>query len=296
MTRLIDGKAIAADLRARVAETVAELADRDISPGLATVLVGDDPASRVYVRNKIRMCAEVGIRSIEHAPDADISEGALLDLVGRLNADPDVDGILVQLPLPAGVDSARVTEAIDPVKDVDGFHTTNAGRLSAGLDAMVPCTPSGCMILLRSVCPDPTGKRAIIVGRSNIVGKPVAQLLLAAHCTVTIAHSRTVDLDARCREADIVIAAVGRAEMIKGGWIGPGATVIDVGINRIEGPNGKGRLVGDVEFETAKEVAGAITPVPGGVGPMTIACLLRNTAIAACRRRGMDPPEALRLS
>ena len=296
MTRLIDGKAIAADLRARVAEAVAELADRDISPGLATVLVGDDPASRVYVRNKIRMCAEVGIRSIEHAPDADISEGALLDLVGCLNADPDVDGILVQLPLPAGVDSARVTEAIDPVKDVDGFHTTNAGRLSAGLDAMVPCTPSGCMILLRSVCPDPTGKRAIVVGRSNIVGKPVAQLLLAAHCTVTIAHSRTVDLDERCREADIVIAAVGRAEMIKGGWIGPGATVIDVGINRIEGPDGKGRLVGDVEFETAKEVAGAITPVPGGVGPMTIACLLRNTAIAACRRRGMEVPEAVRLS
>ena len=295
MTRLIDGKAIAADVRARVAEAVAELADRDISPGLATVLVGDDPASRVYVRNKIRMCAEVGIRSIEHAPDADISEGELLDLVGRLNADPEVDGILVQLPLPAGIDSARAIEAIDPVKDVDGFHTTNAGRLSAGLDAMVPCTPSGCMILLRSVCSDLTGKRAIVVGRSNIVGKPVAQLLLAAHCTVTIAHSRTVDLDRRCREADIVIAAVGRAEMIKGGWIGPGATVIDVGINRIEGPDGKGRLVGDVEFDTAKEVAGAITPVPGGVGPMTIACLLRNTVIAACRRRGMDLPEAVGL-
>ena len=295
MTRLIDGKAIAADVRARVAEAVAELADRDISPGLATVLVGDDPASRVYVRNKIRMCAEVGIRSIEHAPDAGISEDALLDLVGRLNADPEVDGILVQLPLPAGIDAARVTEAIDPVKDVDGFHTSNAGRLSAGLDAMVPCTPSGCMILLGTVCPDPTGKRAIVVGRSNIVGKPVAQLLLAANCTVTIAHSRTVDLAERCREADIVIAAVGRAEMIKGDWIGPGATVIDVGINRIEGPDGKGRLVGDVEFETAKEVAGAITPVPGGVGPMTIACLLRNTVIAASRRRGMDPPEAVRV-
>ncbi len=293
MSRLIDGKAVAAELRARVAEAVAVLADRDISPGLATVLVGEDPASRVYVRNKIRMCAEVGIRSIEHAPDADISQAALLDLVGRLNADPEVDGILVQLPLPAGIDASRITEAIDPLKDVDGFHTTNAGRLSAGLEAMVPCTPAGCMILLRSVCPDPKGLRAVVVGRSNIVGKPVAQLLLAAHCTVTIAHSRTVDLDARCREADILIAAVGRAEMIKGGWIGPGATVIDVGINRIEGKDGKGVLVGDVEFETAKEVAGAITPVPGGVGPMTIACLLRNTVIAACRRRGMDVPEAI---
>ena len=293
MSRLIDGKAVAADLRARVAEAVAVLADRDISPGLATVLVGEDPASRVYVRNKIRMCAEVGIRSIEHAPDADISQAALLDLVGRLNADPEVDGILVQLPLPAGIDASRITEAIDPLKDVDGFHTTNAGRLSAGLEAMVPCTPAGCMILLRSVCPDPKGLRAVVVGRSNIVGKPVAQLLLAAHCTVTIAHSRTVDLDARCREADILIAAVGRAEMIRGGWIGPGATVIDVGINRIEGKDGKGVLVGDVEFEAAKEVAGAITPVPGGVGPMTIACLLRNTVIAACRRRGMDVPEAI---
>ena len=293
MSRLIDGKAVAAELRARVAEAVAVLADRDISPGLATVLVGEDPASRVYVRNKIRMCAEVGIRSIEHAPDAGISQAALLDLVGRLNADPEVDGILVQLPLPAGIDASRITEAIDPLKDVDGFHTTNAGRLSAGLEAMVPCTPAGCMILLRSVCPDPKGLRAVVVGRSNIVGKPVAQLLLAAHCTVTIAHSRTVDLDARCREADILIAAVGRAEMIRGDWIGPGATVIDVGINRIEGKDGKGVLVGDVEFETAKEVAGAITPVPGGVGPMTIACLLRNTVIAACRRRGMDVPQAI---
>ena len=293
MSRLIDGRAVAADLRARVAEAVAVLADCDISPGLATVLVGEDPASRVYVRNKIRACAEVGIRSIEHAPDADISEAALLDLVGRLNADPEIDGILVQLPLPAGIDASRITEAIDPLKDVDGFHTTNAGRLSAGLEAMVPCTPAGCMILLRIVRPDPKGLRAMVVGRSNIVGKPVAQLLLAAHCTVTIAHSRTVDLDARCREADILIAAIGRARMIKGDWIGPGATVIDVGINRIEGQDGKGVLVGDVEFETAKEVAGAITPVPGGVGPMTIACLLRNTVIAACRRRGMDVPEAI---
>ena len=293
MSRLIDGKAVAAELRARVAEAVAVLADRDISPGLATVLVGDDPASRVYVRNKIRACAEAGIRSIEHAPDADISEAALLDLVTRLNADPEVDGILVQLPLPAGIDAARITEAIDPLKDVDGFHTTNAGRLSAGLEAMVPCTPAGCMILLRTVRPDPKGLRAIVVGRSNIVGKPVAQLLLAAHCTVTIAHSRTVDLDERCREADILIAAIGRARMIKGDWIGPGATVIDVGINRVEGKDGKGVLVGDVDFEAAKEVAGAITPVPGGVGPMTIACLLRNTAIAACRRRGMEIPEAI---
>ena len=293
MSRLIDGKAVAAEVRGRVAEAAAALADSDISAGLATVLVGDDPASRVYVRNKIRMCAEVGIRSIEHALDADTSEAELLELVGRLNADPEVDGILVQLPLPAGVDAARVTEAIDPLKDVDGFHSVNAGRLSIGREAMVPCTPAGCMILLGRVRPDLAGLRAIVVGRSNIVGKPVAQLLLAAHCTVTIAHSRTVDLDARCRESDIVIAAIGRAQMIKGGWIGPGATVIDVGINRIEGPDGKGRLVGDVEFESASEVAGAITPVPGGVGPMTIACLMRNTVIAACRRRGMDLPEAL---
>ena len=296
MSRLIDGKAVAADLRGRVAEAVAALAERGIAPGLATVLAGDDPASRVYVRNKIRMCAEAGIRSIEHAPDADITETALLDLVGELNADPEVDGILVQLPLPAGIDSARVTEAIDPLKDVDGFHTTNAGRLSVGLDAMVPCTPAGCMILLRTVHPDPKGLRAVVVGRSNIVGKPVAQLLLAAHCTVTIAHSRTVDLDRRCREADILIAAVGRPRMIKGDWIGPGATVIDVGINRVEGPDGKGVLVGDVEFETAKDIAGAITPVPGGVGPMTIACLLRNTVIAACRRRGIEVPAAIRLT
>ena len=296
MSRLIDGKAAAADLRGRVAEAVAALAGRGIAPGLATVLVGDDPASRVYVRNKIRMCAEADIRSIEHAPDAGITETALLDLVGALNADPEVDGILVQLPLPAGIDSARVTESIDPLKDVDGFHTTNAGRLSVGLDAMVPCTPAGCMILLRTVHPDPKGLRAVVVGRSNIVGKPVAQLLLAAHCTVTIAHSRTVDLDRRCREADILIAAVGRPRMIKGDWIGPGATVIDVGINRVEGPDGKGALVGDVEFETAKDIAGAITPVPGGVGPMTIACLLRNTAIAACRRRGIEVPAAIRLS
>ena len=296
MSRLIDGKAVAADLRGRVAEAVAALPGRGIVPGLATVLVGDDPASRVYVRNKIRMCAEAGIRSIEHAPDADITETALLDLVGALNADPEVDGILVQLPLPAGIDSARVTESIDPLKDVDGFHTTNAGRLSVGLDAMVPCTPAGCMILLRTVHPDPKGLRAVVVGRSNIVGKPVAQLLLAAHCTVTIAHSRTVDLDRRCREADILIAAVGRPRMIKGDWIGPGATVIDVGINRVEGPDGKGVLVGDVEFETAKDIAGAITPVPGGVGPMTIACLLRNTAIAACRRRRIEVPAAIRLS
>ena len=296
MSRLIDGKAVAADLRGQVAEAAAELADHDIAPGLATVLVGDDPASRIYVRNKIRMCAAVGIRSIEHAPDAGISEAALLALVAQLNADPEVDGILVQLPLPPGIDAARVTEAIDPLKDVDGFHTTNAGRLSVGLDALVPCTPSGCMILLGSVCPDPTGLRAIVVGRSNIVGKPLVQLLLAANCTVTIAHSRTVDLDERCREADILIAAAGRAEMIKGDWIKPGATVIDVGINRIEGPDGQGRLVGDVEFDAAKGVAGAITPVPGGVGPMTIACLLRNTVIAACRRRGMAIPDAVCLS
>ncbi len=295
MTRPIDGKAVAADLRGRVADGLAVLSGHGVSAGLATVLVGDDPASRVYVRNKIRMCAEVGIRSIEHALDVTVSEDALLDLIGRLNADPEVDGILVQLPLPAGIDAARVTEAIDPLKDVDGFHSTNAGRLAIGREAMVPCTPAGCMILLRTVCPDPTGMRAVVVGRSNIVGKPVAQLLLAANCTVTIAHSRTVDLDQRCREADILIAAAGRARMIRGGWIKPGATVIDVGINRVDGPDGKARLVGDVDFDEAKNVAGAITPVPGGVGPMTIACLLRNTVVAACRRRGMETPEPVRL-
>ena len=288
--QLIDGKAAAAALRAEVGRAVAALGPSDVTPGLATVLVGADPASQVYVRNKIRACAEAGISSIEHALPATTGQDELLALIARLNEDPAVDGILVQLPLPAGIDAERVIEAIDPAKDVDGFHPVNVGRLASGGDALVPCTPQGCMILLRSVLSDLTGLDAVVVGRSNIVGKPVAQLLLAAHCTVTIAHSRTHDLAERCRAADILIAAVGRPGMVEGGWIKPGATVIDVGINRIEQPDGKAKLVGDVDFASARAVAGAITPVPGGVGPMTIACLLRNTVIAACRRRGIEMP------
>ena len=292
---LIDGKAEAARLRGRVAEAVAALAPRAVVPGLATVLVGADPASRIYVRNKVRACAEAGLRSIGHtlAAAAATAQDELLALIERLNGDPEVDGILVQLPLPAGMDADRVIEAIDPAKDVDGFHPVNVGRLSAGRDALVPCTPQGCMILLRGARTELAGLDAVVVGRSNIVGKPVAQLLLAAHCTVTIAHSRTRGLAERCRRADILIAAAGRPGMVGDGWIKPGAVVIDVGINRIEKPDGGTGLVGDVDFPAARAVAGAITPVPGGVGPMTIACLLRNTVIAACRRRGLDPPEAV---
>ncbi len=290
---LIDGKAEAATLCGRVAEAVAALQPRAVTPGLATVLVGEDPASRVYVRNKVRACAEAGLRSIEHTLAATATQDDLLALVGRLNDEPAVDGILVQLPLPAGIDADRVIEAIDPAKDVDGFHPVNIGRLAAGRDALVPCTPQGCMILLRGACGGLAGLDAVVIGRSNIVGKPVALLLLAAHCTVTIAHSRTRDLAERCRRADILIAAVGRPGMVEGGWIKPGAVVIDVGINRVPTPDGKTRLVGDVDFAAARAVAGAITPVPGGVGPMTIACLLRNTVIAACRRRGIEPPEAV---
>ena len=291
--RLIDGKAAAAALRAEIGCAVQALSPSGITPGLATVLVGEDPASRVYVRNKIRACAEAGIGSIEHALPAATAQDDLLALITRLNQDQAVDGILVQLPLPAEIDAERVIEAIDPAKDVDGFHPINVGRLASGGDGLVPCTPQGCMILLRSVRPDLTGLDAVVVGRSNIVGKPVAQLLLAAHCTVTIAHSRTRDLAGRCRAADILIAAVGRPAMVEGGWIKPGATVVDVGIKRIEQPDGKAKLVGDVDFAAARTVAGAITPVPGGVGPMTIACLLRNTVIAACRRRGIEPPDAI---
>ena len=290
---LIDGKAEAARLRGRVAGAVAALAPRAVVPGLATVLVGADPASRIYVRNKVRACAEAGLRSIGHTLAATAAQDELLALIERLNGDPEVDGILVQLPLPAGMDADRVIEAIDPAKDVDGFHPVNVGRLSAGRDALVPCTPQGCMILLRGARTELAGLDAVVVGRSNIVGKPVAQLLLAAHCTVTIAHSRTRGLAERCRRADILIAAAGRPGMVGDGWIKPGAVVIDVGINRIEKPDGGTGLVGDVDFPAARAVAGAITPVPGGVGPMTIACLLRNTVIAACRRRGLDPPEAV---
>jgi methylenetetrahydrofolate dehydrogenase (NADP+)/methenyltetrahydrofolate cyclohydrolase len=280
----IDGKAFAATLRERIAGDVAEMARSGHTPGLAVVLVGEDPASQVYVRNKAAQTKETGMRSFEHRLPATTSQGELLAMVERLNADPDVDGILVQLPLPAGIDAQIVIEAIDPSKDVDGFHPVNAGRLMTGLPGLVPCTPLGCVMLAKSVREDLSGLHAVVVGRSNIVGKPVAQLLLNENCTVTIAHSRTRDLAEVCRSADILVAAVGRPEMIRGDWIKPGAIVIDVGINRVPNPaagEGKTRLVGDVAFEEAKAVAGAITPVPGGVGPMTIACLLQNTVTAA---------------
>jgi methylenetetrahydrofolate dehydrogenase (NADP+) / methenyltetrahydrofolate cyclohydrolase len=291
--RVIDGAAIAADLRARVAAAVADLSGQDVTPGLAVVLVGENPASQVYVRNKARQTVEAGMRSFDHTLSADVSEGALLDLIARLNADPAVDGILVQLPLPPQIDTQKVIEAIDPEKDVDGFHPVNAGRLMTGVPGLAPCTPLGCLMLIRSVRPDIAGLDAVVVGRSNIVGKPMAQLLIAESCTVTVAHSRTRDLPDVCRRADILVAAVGRPEMIRGDWIKHGAVVIDVGINRVPHPaagEGKTRLVGDVAFAEAKETASAITPVPGGVGPMTIACLLRNTVEAACRRRGRPVP------
>ena len=291
--RIIDGKAFAAGLRERVAAAVATLkTDHDLVPGLAVVLVGENPASEVYVRNKARQTTGVGMESFKHELPAETSQAALLDLVARLNGDPAVHGILVQLPLPEQIDSQAVLDAIDPAKDVDGFHVINAGRLATGAGKpLVPCTPLGSLMLLKDHLGDLTGKRATIVGRSNIVGKPMAQLLLGQNCTVTVAHSRTRDLPGECRRADILVAAVGRPEMIKGDWIQPGATVIDVGINRIETPEGKHRLVGDVDFAEARGVAGAITPVPGGIGPMTIACLLANTATAACRSRGLPDPE-----
>ncbi len=289
MTEIIDGKAFAAELRARVATAVSSLeSSHGLIPGLAVVLVGEDPASEVYVRNKGKQTVEVGMASFEHRLSDQTTEGELLVLIDQLNSDPTVHGILVQLPLPAQINTHAVINAIDPDKDVDGFHLINVGRLTTGESGLVPCTPLGCMMLLRAYAGDLSGQNAVIVGRSNIVGKPMASLLLAAHCTVTVAHSRTKDLTDVCRQADILIAAVGRAEMIQGGWIKPGATVIDVGINRIDGENGKKRLVGDVEFASASAVAGAITPVPGGVGPMTIACLLRNTVQAACAANGVD--------
>lgn len=287
-TRLIDGKAFAADLRARIGAEVAELTrTRGLKPGLAVVLVGEDPASQVYVRNKAAQTLEAGMASFEHKLPADTAEADLLALVAKLNADPAVHGILVQLPLPAQIDSTKVLAAIDPAKDVDGFHVVNAGRLAVGLDALVPCTPLGCILLLKHYVGNLAGLKAVVVGRSNIVGKPAAQLLLKEDCTVTIAHSRTRDLPGECRQADILIAAVGRPEMIRGDWIKPGATVIDVGINRIPKDDGKTRLVGDVAFAEAQGVAGLITPVPGGVGPMTIACLLQNTLTAAKRQAGI---------
>jgi len=293
---IIDGKAFAADLRGRVGAAVAALVrDHGVKPGLAVVLVGENPASKVYVRNKALQTTEAGMNSFEHKLPAETTQQDLLALVAKLNADPAVHGILVQLPLPDQISDHAVINAIDPAKDVDGFHVINAGRLMTGAKGaeapLVPCTPLGCLMLLKDRLGDLSGLRAVVVGRSNIVGKPMAQLLIQESCTVTVAHSRTRDLPGVCREADILVAAVGRPQMIKGDWIKPGATVIDVGINRIAGEAGKSRLVGDVDTEAARAVAGAITPVPGGVGPMTIACLLANTLTAACRRHGIEPPE-----
>jgi methylenetetrahydrofolate dehydrogenase (NADP+)/methenyltetrahydrofolate cyclohydrolase len=288
--KIIDGKAFAEGLRRRIGEAVAGIRSQGGAvPGLAVVLVGDDPASRVYVRNKAAQTREAGMNSFEHRLSAETSEGELLALIRRLNADPAVDGILVQLPLPKQIDAAKVLDAIDPEKDVDGFHLVNVGRLATGLPGPVPCTPLGCLMLLKDRLGDLAGRRALVLGRSNIVGKPMAQLLLKENCTVTIAHSRTRDLPAECRRAEILIAAVGRPEMVKGDWVQPGAVVLDVGINRVE-QGGKARLVGDVAFSEALPVAGAITPVPGGVGPMTIACLLQNTLTAFRRRRGLAEP------
>ncbi|WP_273523091.1 bifunctional methylenetetrahydrofolate dehydrogenase/methenyltetrahydrofolate cyclohydrolase FolD [Rhodosalinus sediminis] len=292
---IIDGKAFAARLRGEVAEQVAALKrDHGITPGLAVVLVGEDPASQVYVRNKHKQTLEAGMESFEHRLPAETPEAELLDLVGRLNADPAVHGILVQLPLPDHVDAEKVIAAIDPDKDVDGFHVSNVGRLATGQAALVPCTPLGCLMLLRDRLGSLSGREAVVIGRSNIVGKPMAQLLLRDSATVTIAHSRTRDIEAVVRRAEIVIAAVGRPRMVTGDWLRPGATVIDVGINRIEDPEaGKTRLVGDCDFESCASVAGAITPVPGGVGPMTIACLLANTLTATCRAAGLPALEGL---
>ncbi|WP_210530250.1 bifunctional methylenetetrahydrofolate dehydrogenase/methenyltetrahydrofolate cyclohydrolase FolD [Rubellimicrobium arenae] len=292
--QVIDGKAFAAKIRGRVAEHVARLkADHGITPGLAVVLVGEDPASSVYVRSKGKQTLEAGMNSYEHKLSADTSEEELLALVRQLNEDPAVHGILVQLPLPRHLNSDLVINSIAPEKDVDGFHISNVGLLGTGQKAMVPCTPLGCLLLLRDLHGSLAGMDAVVIGRSNIVGKPMAQLLLGDSATVTIAHSKTKDLPGVVRRADIVVAAVGRPEMVKGDWIKPGATVIDVGINRTAGPNGKDVLVGDVDYASAAAVAGAITPVPGGVGPMTIACLLANTVTACCRANGLSEPEGL---
>jgi len=283
---IIDGKAVAAALRTVVARDVAKLVARGLKPGLAVVLVGNDPASEVYVRSKARQTLEAGMASFEHRLPMDATQTELLALVAKLNDDDAVDGILVQLPLPPQIDAEKVLRAIDPAKDVDGFHPVNVGLVATGSGGIVPCTPLGSMILLKSVRADLSGLNAVIVGRSNIVGKPMCQLLLKENCTVTIAHSKSRDLPALVRTADILVAAVGRPAMIRGDWIKPGAIVIDVGINRAADGAGKTRLMGDVAFAEALEIAGAITPVPGGVGPMTIACLLRNSVDAAVARRG----------
>jgi methylenetetrahydrofolate dehydrogenase (NADP+)/methenyltetrahydrofolate cyclohydrolase len=289
--KIIDGKAFAEKLRGRIAQQVAALKSRHgFTPGLAVVLVGEDPASKVYVKNKGQQTHESGMNSFEHKLPVTTSQAELLALVDKLNKDAAVNGILVQLPLPKQIDPQAILDAIDPAKDVDGFHVVNAGRLATGGNSLVPCTPLGCLMLLKDRLGDLTGKRAIVVGRSNIVGKPMAQLLLNESCTVTIAHSKTRDLPGECRRADIVVAAVGRPEMVRGDWIAPGAVVIDVGINRVDAGGGKTRLVGDVAYAEALPHAGAITPVPGGVGPMTIACLLANTVTAACRQRGVPVP------
>ncbi len=292
MATIIDGKAFAKGLRERVSGAVAEVTkNHQLIPGLATVLVGDDPASRVYVKNKGKQTVAVGMRSFQHPLPAETSQADLLTLIEELNQDSAINGILVQLPLPDHIDPLTVINTIDPAKDVDGFHIENVGKLSIGEPGLVSCTPLGCKMLLQDTLGSLSGLNAVVVGRSNIVGKPMAALLLAEHCTVTVAHSRTQDLPGVCRQADILVAAVGRPEMIKGDWIKPGATVIDVGINRIIKENGKATLVGDVAFAAAQQVAGAITPVPGGVGPMTIACLLYNTLQAACDQHGIVMPE-----
>src|SRR5512143_415885 len=290
--KIIDGKAIGAELRGKVKDAVHRLQrDRGIMPGIAVVLVGQDPASEVYVRTKSKAVAEAGMRAIDRKLPATTGEAELLALVASLNADPAVNGILVQLPLPSQIDSQKVIAAIDPAKDVDGFHPINVGRLASGLPSLVPCTPFGCVLLAKTVHASLAGMEAVVIGRSNIVGKPVAQLLLAENATVTIAHSKTNDLPTVCRRADLLVAAIGRAEMVRGDWIKPGATVIDVGTNRVAGEGGKSRIVGDVAYTEAVKIAGAITPVPGGVGPMTIACLLLNTLRAACAQNGLPAPK-----
>lgn len=292
--RLIDGKAFAAGLRSRVAEVAESFGARQgRRPGLAVVLVGEHPPSAAYVRSKAKATIEAGMESFEHKLPADVSQGQLMALVDELNADPAVDGILVQLPLPPHIDETAIILRIDPEKDVDGFHPMNAGRLAVGLEALVPCTPLGCLMLLRHELGNLSGMDAIVIGRSNIVGKPMAQLLIKESCTVTVGHSRTRDLPAAVQRCDIVVAAVGRPELIRGSWLKRGATVIDVGQERVEQPDGTKKLLGDVAFDEALQVAGAITPVPGGVGPMTIACLLRNSVVAAHRRAGLADPEGL---
>ena len=296
MSNIIDGKAVAEDVLAKVVRLTGELAAKGVKPGLAVVIVGEDPASQVYVSSKGKKAKECGFHSVQHTLPADTSEEELVKLINGLNADPAIHGILVQLPLPAHIDSGRIIQTIAPEKDVDGFHFVNVGKLGTGEieTAFVPCTPAGSMILIERVRgKDLSGLNAVVVGRSNIVGKPMANLLLAANCTVTVAHSRTKDLPGLCRTADILVAAVGRPEMVKGDWVKEGATVVDVGINRIPAPEkgeGKSRLVGDVEFAGAEKRAGAITPVPGGVGPMTIAMLMANTLVSACRSVGAQPP------